>query len=141
MEINHNALMALIVLAALSASTVLAQDVLTVQKQGNVSFVAGGIGEEETEALKASKHLYNLRIMNTTKTGHYVGDPRIIVRDANQNVLLDAMGGPFLYANLPNGKYVVEGITPTQNVKKTVTVSGNKAATLHFVWQQDASNE
>jgi len=112
---------------------------LEVQKQGDVSFVSGGIGEDETAALKAVQNRYNLRILNADKTGHYSGDIHIMVKDSKQTTVLDTVGGPFIYANLPSGRYVVEGASQGESRKQAVSITGKTPAKVRFTWPPDAN--
>ena len=83
---------------------------------------------------------YNLRIMNVDKAGHFSGDTRIIISDLQQNVLLDAESGPIFYANLPKGRYIVEGHGQEKMKKQTVSIGNTKPAHIRFVWPEDMSN-
>ena len=95
-------MIALALALALSAGNAWAQDGLPdVRQQGDVSYISGGVGSDESDALEAVKNDYNLRITSADITGHFRGDTRIIVTDAAQTVLLDTTSqGPLLYAKL-----------------------------------------
>lgn len=141
MALNHHTLLAFLALAALSASPVWADDnPLEVQQQGNISYVTGGIGKDESDALRVTQANYNLRIMNADKSGHFSGDTRIVISDLQHNALLDAISGPLFYANLPKGKYIVEGYGQEQMKKQTVTIANGKSAHVRFVWPEDMSD-
>ncbi len=107
-----------------------------VQQQGSISYVSGGVGLEESEALEAVQHNYNLRIMSADRGGHFSGDTHIVVSDPQRHEVLDTTGGPLFYANLPNGRYVVEGSSAGQSKRQTVTIANGKAALVHFSWPQ-----
>ena len=106
---------------------------LEVHQQGAVSFVYGGIGQEEIDALTAAKKDYNLEIINADETGHYTGDEHIIIRDMQGAVVLDAVGGPLMYVKLPLGEYSVEGVG--QPSAKQVTIVSDESVRVHFVWK------
>lgn len=108
-----------------------------VQQQGEIYYLTGGIGDEETSAIESEKSDYNLHIMNADKQGHFAGYPHIVIKDMHQNELVDADGGPLFYAKLPKGRYVVEGSSNDQVQKKVVTISENKPTRLHFTWNND----
>ena len=140
MEIKHHTMLAIIAIATLSSASAWAEDnTLEVRHQGVISYVSGGIGDEETAALKSTKHNYNLSIMNADKSGHYSGDSRIVISDLKHNVLLDATSGPIFYANLPKGRYIVEGFVGAQSKKQAVTIVNGKPAHIRFVWPQDST--
>jgi hypothetical protein len=106
-----------------------------VQQQGEIRYLSGGVGDDETAALQSVKEQYNLRVTSADKTGEYRGDTRIVIRDLKQNVLLDTTSnGPLFYTNLPNGRYVVEGYSEGQSKRKNVTIKNATHARVHFSW-------
>ena len=104
-------------------------EVLPVQKQGNVSFVTGGVGQEESDALASVQNHYNLRITTTDKTGHYLMDTHLVITDSEHRAILDTTGGPFFYVQLPNGHYDVQA---GQGKAQAVTIAGGRSARMHF---------
>lgn len=141
MALKFHSILAIIALAALSASPAWAQDSpLEVQQQGNFSYVTGGIGDDEKSQLETTQHNYNLCVMNADKAGHFSGDTRIVISDLQRNPLLDATTGPLFYANLPKGKYIVEGYSAGQTKKQTVNISNTKPTHIRFIWPEDMSD-
>ncbi len=129
---------ALTLVAALNISPAqAADDVLEIQQQGNISYVSGGIGRDESNALEAVQKNYNFRITSADKSGHFYGNTRILVTDSQGASVLDVVGGPLIYANLPNGRYTVEGSSEGQSKKQAFTISGKKPVTIHFSWTQN----
>jgi hypothetical protein len=127
-------MMAFTVALALSAGNAFAQ-MPEAHQQGDVSYISGGIGSDETDAIEAVKESYNLRVTSADKTGHFRGDTEIVIRDMKQNVLLDVTTqGPLFYAQLPNGRYIVEGISEDQSRKQTIRIANAKATRVHFSW-------
>ncbi len=102
---------------------------------GDISYITGGIGVEETKAMESERSDYNLQIMNSDSTGHFDGTRNILISDENGNELLDVNGGPLFYASLPKGRYLVQGSSKDQVKKQKINVSGNKPAIIHFVWK------
>ena len=133
------AVLGLSALTALSISTASADvNVPAVQEQNGISFVSGGVGEEEKAALKALEHSYNLRITSTDKAGRFSGDTRIRVSDMQKHELVDVTAGPFFYFNMPKGRYVVEGLNNNQTKQQTVVIAGGKLVSIHFTWMPNA---
>jgi hypothetical protein len=124
--------------ALLSTTPALAEDgSLIVQHQGNIPYVSGGVGREESDALEAAQRDYNLRITSADHRGHFYGNTHVIVRDAKAQTVLDLTGGPLFYAQMPKGRYVVEGSTEDGQTKtQKVNVSGTKPAIVHFSWSE-----
>ena len=102
-------------------------------KAGNVTYITGGIGDEERDALKAVRQDYNLWIMSSSSTGEFLGDIQINITNAHGDVVLDAPAGPIFYASLPAGSYSVQATSQGHAKKQRVTV-GKKGAPLHFTW-------
>jgi hypothetical protein len=141
MALNHQLWLAIIAISAIAALPAWADDnLLEVQEQGGVSYITGGIGKEESDALRATQTSYNLRIMNADKAGHFSGDTRIIIIDLQQNVLLDADSGPMFYTNLPKGRYIVEGYSGQQVKKQSITITNGKPTRVRFMWLNEMSN-
>lgn len=122
--------------ALISTCPALADDgSVMVQHQGNIPYVSGGVGREESEALEAVQRDYNLRITSADSTGHFYGNTHVSVRDMQKKSVLDLTGGPLFYAQLPKGRYVVEGFTDNGHTKtQTVNITGVKPAIVHFSW-------
>ncbi len=120
----------------LSTSPTLAQDgTLIAQHQGNIPYVLGGVGREESDALETAQRDYNLRITSADRMGHFYGNTHVIVRDSNAKTVLDMTGGPLFYAQMPKGRYVVEGATEDgQKKTQKVNITGAKPAIVHFSW-------
>lgn len=126
-----------ILAAALHVTAAHAEDMaaVPVQRQGDVAYVSGGIGDEERTALKTMRSDYNLRVTSADNTGHFSGDTRLIVSDAQNNKVLDTSGGPLFYVNLPDGRYRVEAYNEDGSRKtQAVNISNGKTANVQFRW-------
>jgi hypothetical protein len=121
-----------------SMRVTLSEDSLRVQSEGTIKYIAGGIGQSEIDALHAVRQDYNFHLMNSNQAGQFSGDTRILVNDANDNLLLDVTNsGPIFYAKLPNGKYSVEAINKGSRDKKSFSITHGKTTNIHFVWRDD----
>jgi hypothetical protein len=110
-----------------------------IQQQGNISFISGGVGLEESTALQAVEKDYNLRMTSADSVGHYYGETHVTVSDMQHNTLLDTTGGPLIYAQLPKGKYLVAGTTDDgQRKQQKITITGKKPVRVHFSWKTSA---
>ncbi|AOX99073.1 hypothetical protein [Jeongeupia sp. USM3] len=108
---------------------------LPVQTQGNVSYVSGGIGDEEMAALKSMQKSYNLHLLFVDRGGHYLSGTQVAVKNARGETVLDAESdGPYFYASLPTGRYSVsasnEGRTQTRPLQ--VGTKGGKQTTFRW---------
>lgn len=129
-------------LLALGAFAAQAQDV-SMMRQGDVSFIAGGVGVGEREAMGAMKQQFNTRLtFAVKKTGNFVANVTVMVADAKgAQVLKTSVPGPLLYAQLAPGEYRVSatyhGITQT----KTLKVRAQGHGELYFYWDDPAAVE
>lgn len=96
------------VLYGLSAATVsLADEIGPRQDSHGVSYVNGGIGSEEVEALQAYRKQFNLYfIFSEGKIGRVIDSVDLSIRNAqNQEVFQLNNAAPRLLLSLPAGKY------------------------------------
>jgi hypothetical protein len=104
------------------------------KQAGDVIYVTGGIGDEERSALKAMEKDYNLHIMIAAKTGQFVADSRVVIRNGNGDEVLDTVAGPLFYAKLPAGQYTVEASNEGKSAKQKVMVGKGNPASIYFSW-------
>jgi len=125
----------------LPATFVYANDALPdVREQKSISYLQGGIGEGELEAMALVQKDYSLHITHADSKGHYVGEVRLTVTDGRRQQLLDVTGGPVFYIKLPKGRYVIETTMYGEIKRKTVSISGTAPQTLRFIWPADDTN-
>jgi hypothetical protein len=99
----------------------------TVQSSDGISYITGGVGDEELAFLKSQEDNYNVHILLTSVNGEYMGDVALIFMDkAGNEILKIDSAGPFLYANLPAGAYTVEATSSSGKVLKSKVVAGGK---------------
>lgn len=108
------------------------------QTQGEVTFVSGGVGGEEQNAMRAIQSNYNLNLLFSVQgTGEYLSDVKVTITDTRGNVFLETVAeGPKLFANLKAGRYIVTAEQNGRVQHKTATVS-NRRTSLSFTWSQD----
>ncbi len=132
--------LALIFLCILSGFSVAAEEQLIIkpQTQGEVTFVTGGVGEDERNAMEAMRTDYNLNLLFSVRgTGEYVSDVKVRIADSRGNILMESVSdGPMLFAKLKPGRYIVsverEG---HQVIHKAVTIK--QRTSLSFTWPQE----
>ncbi len=104
-------------------------------QQGNIAYITGGIGDEERDAMQAVKNQYNLSVMSAQNSGAFVGYTEVRITDQQGRELVDTEAGPLFYAQLPPGRYIVEGSSRGQTRKQTISVTQGKPAHVHFSWK------
>lgn len=96
-----------------------------------ITYVSGGVGDAELVSLNEEKKQYSFWLTTAAKgSGSYLAAVQVRVLDARsrQSVLEHTMEGPWLFAALPKGRYVVEatlpadGIRAAQTQRKTTTI-------------------
>jgi hypothetical protein len=97
---------------------------LDVQTMGGVTYITGGIGDEEITQLKASKKDYNLHILVNAQGGAFISDVDVNIADGTGTTILTARGaGPYFYAKLVPGSYTVTVNDATQSKKFALKVN------------------
>ncbi len=109
------------------------------QSQGEVTFVSGGIGEDEQHAMQAMRGDYNLNLLFSIQgSGEYLSDVKVQVADSTGNTVLESVSdGPMLFAKLKPGRYAIAVDREGQVVRKKATISGTKRTSLIFTWPQN----
>lgn len=103
----------------------------------NVVYVTGGVGDDERQAIEASKADYNVHITNTSKTGAFEGDVHVIITEQGQSdtPMLNLVSGPLLYVHLPQGKYMVTATLGERKISKPFTLKKKgKPVNMNLSW-------
>ena len=108
------------------------------QTQGAVTYVSGGIGENEAQAFEAAASQYPLTLefaIKHTPRAEYAADVHVVLTDAQGKRVLDTNSdGPFLLAKLPAGRYTVTAERDQQTLTRTVHVATHKPTHVMFLW-------
>ncbi|WP_345796549.1 carboxypeptidase-like regulatory domain-containing protein [Castellaniella sp. MT123] len=110
------------------------------QHQGNVEYVSGGIGIDESTSFKESMSKFPLAItfdqMEQGK-GDYVANVKVAVRDGHGKDVLDTTAqGPYLLARLPAGKYQVKATYQNETQTRNVDIGRKGSEHLVFSWHR-----
>lgn len=102
-----------------------------VQKNDGISYITGGVGDEELAELIAQESNFNSRILLSSSYGEYLSDVAVRFLDKKNVEVLRVMGaGPFLYVNLPPGSYKVEAASSSGEIQsKKINVSAKPSST------------
>jgi opacity protein-like surface antigen len=134
-------LAAVVLAVCLSPAAVLAAT-LTPHQQNGITYVNGGVGDEEQDAMKAQRADYNLLLtFATQQSGAYRSDVQLDLMDAKgTNLLSVANTGPMFFAKLPPGTYRISASAEGKTFKRTVKVgSAPKELVLH--WENDKPDD
>lgn len=128
---SHAAVIAMV----LMAGTALANERMQPQQATGITYVTGGVGEEELATMQAMKGQYNFYITNADQSGAYVENTNLSIMDRSGNSLVNTHSDPLFYAKLPAGSYVVEGNRNGQTIKKDVTIIEGKTSNVNMTWK------
>jgi hypothetical protein len=106
------------------------------QQQGNITFVSGGAGDEDRDALKQVESQYNLRLLFAARNGDFLANVAVTLSDTHGNAVLDTIAdGPIFYAHVPPGRYRLTVANEGQSQSHDVTIGGG-VDSQDFYWAQ-----
>lgn len=90
------------------------------QKENGITYLSGGVGEEEEAQLKSQENQYNLRVLITGENGEFLSDLTCSLKDAKGNTIVTISdAGPYVYMQVPpSASYTVEAVAPSGTGKK-----------------------
>jgi hypothetical protein len=112
------------------------------QQQNGISYINGGVGQDEQNAMRAMRADYNLLLTFATKeSGAFRSDVQLDIMDAKGASLLSVPNtGPMFYAKLPAGTYRISAAAEGKTFKRTVKLGGApREMTLH--WENDSPDD
>jgi Carboxypeptidase regulatory-like domain len=116
----------------------MAADLPTVQHAGNNTFITGGIGLDESSAIKSAMKDWPLTVLFVQKDGtraEYVADVRVKVTDQKgRTAIATKSQGPYMLANVQPGTYKVEATLDNRALQQNVEVKQGKPMRLTFLW-------
>lgn len=107
--------------------------------EGQVSYRTGGIGSNESNALKLDEgnHPLILEFIETVQNGKgaYSSGEQVTIKTAKGSTIFTANSdGPFMLVDLPNGRYAVSATDDGQTQTRWVTVGNKSHQHVTFVW-------
>jgi hypothetical protein len=127
---------AVVLAACLTSTATLAAP--TPKQQNGITYINGGVGQEEQTAMKAQRADYNLLLtFATQQSGAYRSDVQLDIMDTKGNTLISAANtGPMFFAKLPPGTYRISAAAENKTFKRTVRI-GNAPKELVLHWEND----
>src|ERR1700676_1587685 len=106
------------------------------RSQGSVTYVSGGIGKDESDAMKQAASRYSLAIEMASRASpraEYVADVKIDIRDQRGATVLSTISdGPILLANLPPGRYTVNAARNGASQQRNIVVGAGRPVRAMF---------
>lgn len=112
-----------VVVCALTWRPARAADEMVIRTMGPISYVCGGVAEDERARLAAQEKSFNMGVLFTQgATGEYLSDVDVkLTMDDGQEVATFKAGGPRCLIRAPEGSYNIEASYKGQ--PKTVKIS------------------
>jgi len=107
-------------------------------QQGSIQFLSGGVGKDESDAIKAAAPHWPLELDFIGGTKDFVADVGVKLLDAKGATVLETSAqGPFMLIRLKPGAYTVQATYAqrTQTHKVTVRASGHVRS--RFTWSHE----
>jgi hypothetical protein len=102
---------------------------------GDATAVSGGVGDEDRDALMQAYDQYNLHLAFAEKTGDYVADVGVKVRDSRGREMWSGNAdGPLLFMKLPPGRYEVIADFDGKEQRRSVQVGPRGGRLVTLLW-------
>jgi hypothetical protein len=100
-------------------------------------YVTGGVSHSELLDLHARRDDYDLWVTTAAmKSGAYLADVRVIIRDAANRPMFDQrLDGPWLFIELPQGRYDVEAMLNGESYRRTTTIRKGEHHQVFFYFK------
>ncbi|MBB6593113.1 hypothetical protein LBW62_01095 [Ralstonia solanacearum] len=107
-----------------------------VQRAG-VTYLSGGIGQDDVASMRAAAPRYNLQLTFAGKAGEYIADVDTRIRQADGTIVLGVVSeGPLLFVHLPPGRYRVSATYNGVEQHLAVRVPGRGSAARSMAWRE-----
>ena len=111
-----------------------------VKTDGDVQYMTGGIGEDESTAMLEQARHWPLTLEFAEKAGtgaEWMADVDVTITDHHgQTVLQATSDGPLLLARLAPGNYTVRASAGGRTIERKVHIAPGEAARTVLVWPQ-----
>lgn len=127
-------------LALLSVPPAHAAELPQLFSHGEVTYLSGGIGEDEAAAMQEAAREYPLEIVLVAKAESgrraYSADNEVLILDAHGNTVLDTSSdGPYMLIGLQPGRYTVVAEDQGRHQKRIATIAPGRHQRIVFEWE------
>ena len=109
------------------------------QKAGEVTYIMGGVGQTEADAIKHVAKYYPLELeflLKTKPKAEYLSNVQVRIKDAHDKMVLNVNAdGPYLLAKMPAGKYTVSAERNGKVEHRQIEISAKDHRRVVFEWQ------
>ncbi|CAB3795915.1 hypothetical protein LMG27177_03994 [Paraburkholderia fynbosensis] len=107
-------------------------------EQGAITYLSGGIGNDQSSAIKSVMNKYPLALEFVARTNagnDYLADVPVQISDSHGKDLLSAQSdGPFMLVSLPHGRYNVSATYNGKTEHRQVNVTDETHTHEIFMW-------
>jgi hypothetical protein len=117
-------------------------DMPPVQTQGDITYVSGGFGAGERQALQSAAPQFNLHLLFAGPGGEYLANVKLrITEQQGGNIVLETVAnGPYFLAKLHPGRYNISADDGDGHPQmRAVAVPERGAASASFFWRKAPS--
>jgi hypothetical protein len=106
--------------------------------ENGITYLSGGIGKSEAQAMRAEAKRYPLSMtFSTKKDNEFLARVPVTIRNSSGKTLLDTVSdGPILLVKLPPGKYSVTAEAYGKTYRRSVRVNAKGDTPLYFHWSR-----
>jgi len=129
-------MLASLLVAVVSFNAVAVASSLQPKSEGGITYISGGVGGAEQEALRTMESNYNLRLTFAAKhNGEYLADVKVTILDAKGNRILQTVAdGPRFLAQLTPGSYKVIMDHNGKQYTKSVRITPQRPFSETVAW-------
>ena len=114
-----------------------------VQKSGAVEYLSGGVGLDESAAIKSASGQWPLSVVFSVQAdgrAQFASDVKLQIHDAKGALALDVTAsGPYLLARLAPGSYTLRATLDGKTLERKVQVKAGSSAKVELVWPAGTS--
>ncbi|CAD6541908.1 hypothetical protein LMG27952_03842 [Paraburkholderia hiiakae] len=108
------------------------------QHKGDIAYLSGGIGSDQSAAFKSAMHRYPLSLEFARQSAggnEYLANVPVKIADMHGTPLLSTRTrGPFMLVSIPDGHYVITASHGGNIERRTVDIGKTTRAHETFVW-------
>jgi hypothetical protein len=114
-------------------------DMPPIKKQGDIQYVTGGVGQSESDSMKAAEKDYSLSMVFVQRMGSenvYTADIPVTITDSKGATVLQATtSGPYMLVQLPPGTYKIKSTNNGKELERDATIGRGSHSRAVFEWR------
>jgi hypothetical protein len=112
----------------------------TTKTQGSISFITGGIGSDQSNAMFAAAKNWSVLIemsqIDGSGRGAWIAGINVRILDSKQKTVLEAVSdGPLILLNAPAGQYEIEASYQGKVLKRSLTIKDKENQRVALFWR------